>query len=422
MKKNITGSRLMDRFMQKMSKLKLSDDAEEFEVLYPTGFLALDYLNGMMIHVKSPQINMSYRSIGIVDGSAVQIIARSGTGKSTLMFQIIANIARQFEDGELYIDDIEGSLPMSRKEFLLGMTREELAKKVRFRNTGITTENVYQRIKAIHDIKIENKDDYIYDTGLYDTEGNRIFKMIPTIYCIDSFAMLLPDEIMEKDKLDGGMGATAVAKKNTQLIKKISQLLREAGIILITVNHILDAIQNGPMPAPAQVSGLKVGERLPGGRTVLYIANNMFRMDDKGTLKADEGYGIDGGVVDITIVKSRTNRNKRAIPLIFNKTEGYFDPDLSMLHLLKTEGRIGGIGNSCYFDTDVNAKFSKKTFKQDLMNNPDLQVAYAKAAREVLDPLLFDNETKVAPNKSFDLLSAINNIFSNNATTEPVLS
>ena len=93
-----------------------------------------------------------------------------------------------------------------------------------------------------------------------------------------------------------------------------------------------------------------------------------------------------------------------------------------MLHFLKTEGRIGGIGNSCYFDTDVNAKFSKKTFKQDLMNNPDLQVAYTKAAREVLDPLLFDNETKVAPNKSFDLLSAINNIFSNNATTEPVLA
>ena len=405
-----TGSRLMDRFMSKMSKLKLSDDAEEFEVLYPTGFLALDHLNGVMVHVRNENINTSYRSIGIVDGSAVQIIARSGTGKSTLMFQIIANIARQFDDAEIYIDDIEGSLPMSRKEFLLGMTREELDRKVRFRNTGITTENVYQRIKAIHDIKVENKEDYTYDTGLYDTEGNRIFKLIPTIYCIDSFAMLLPDDIMEKEKLDGGMGATAVAKKNTQLIKKISQLLREANIILFTVNHILEAVQQGPFPTPSQVSGLKQGERLPGGRTILYISNNMFRMDDKGSLKADEGYGIDGGVVDITIVKSRTNRNKRAIPLVFNKTEGYFDPDLSMLHFLKTEGKIGGIGNNCYFESDPEAKFSKKTFKQDLQNNPNLQAAYAIAAREVLDPLLFDNETKVAPNKSFDLLNAINNI------------
>ena len=113
-----TGSRLMDEFRKRAAKAKIKDNQEEFEVMYPTGFAALDYLNGTMIHVKSDKINTSYRSIGIVDGSSNMFIGRSGCGKSTLVFQIIGNIARQFKDAEIYIDDIEGSLPMSRKEFL----------------------------------------------------------------------------------------------------------------------------------------------------------------------------------------------------------------------------------------------------------------------------------------------------------------
>ena len=37
----------------------------------------------------------------------------------------------------LFIEEIEGSLPMSRKEFLLGLIQEELDQYVDFRNTDI---------------------------------------------------------------------------------------------------------------------------------------------------------------------------------------------------------------------------------------------------------------------------------------------
>ena len=57
----------------------------------------------------------------------------------------------------LYIDDIEGSLPQVRKEFLLGLNPEQIAEYVEIRNSGITTENVFQRIQTIHDIKLDNK-------------------------------------------------------------------------------------------------------------------------------------------------------------------------------------------------------------------------------------------------------------------------
>lgn len=404
-----TGSRLADKFTDIMKKEKIDVSNEEFDVMYQTGFIGLDYLNGSMIHVKSDKVNMQYRSVGIADGSSNMFIGRSGCGKSTLVSQIIGYIAKQFDDCDIFYDDIEKSLPMSRKEFTLGLTQEELAKKVHWRDKGISAENVYKRIQAIRDIKIQDKEAYMYDTGLYDTYGNKVIKMIPTLYFIDSFAMLMPEDIMEKEDIDAGMGATKIAKSNTALFKKISQLLREANIILFSINHIMDDVQTGFLPKAAQVSGLKQGERLPGGRTALYLANNLFRLDDKGTLKDSEGYGINGTVVDITIVKSRSNQNKTSVPLIFNKSEGKFDPTLSMFHFLKTRGALSGAGKM-YFDELPDVKFSQKEFKKVLAENVDLQRTFALKCREYLDPLLSDVANKEIQTESVDISALINGL------------
>jgi RecA/RadA recombinase len=337
-------------------------------------------------------------------------IGRSGCGKSTLVFQIVGKIIKQFKDAELHIDDIEGSLPKSRKENLLGLSIEEIKRRVRFRDTGITTESVFAKIKAIRDLKVENRAAYTYDTGLYDTYGNKILKLIPTVYLIDSFAMLMPEDIAEKDEIDSGMGATKIAKTNTSFIKKISQYLREANIILISVNHILEDVSTGFLPKAAQISGLKQGERLPGGKTALYIANNIFRLDDAGTLKASEGYGIDGGVVNVTIVKSRTNQNKKSVPLIFNKTEGGFDPTLSLFHFIKTNGGVEGAGAHLFFDNCPEIKFSQKEFKNILASSPELQKAFALKGREYLDPLLSDVENQSINNYNVDVSELINGL------------
>ncbi len=397
-----SGSRLYDRFAEQMKKEKLEDSNEEFDVMYPTGFIGLDFLNGSMIHIKTDKMDTKYRSIGIADGSSNMFIGRSGCGKSTFVTQILGNIAKKFEDCEIYYDDIEKSLPMSRKEFTLGLTHEELKRKLHFRDKGITTENVFTRIKTIRDIKVNNRADYLYDTGLYDTYGNKIIKMVPTLYFIDSFAMLMPEDIADKEDIDAGMGATKIAKSNTSLIKKISQYLREANIILFSINHIMDDVQTGYIPKAAQISGLKQGERLPGGKTALYIANNMFRLDDKGTLKEAEGFGINGSIVDISIVKSRSNQNKTSIPVIFNKSEGCFDPILSMFYFLKTRGAVSGAGKM-YFDELTDVKFSQKDFKQVLVDSPELQQVFALKCRENLDPLLSDVENKKVDTSCIDI-------------------
>ena len=126
--------------------------------MYSTGFLSIDYLNGTSIYVESPTMGeFSYDACGIVDGSTNTIIGRSGSGKSTILLQIASNIAHQFDDCVIYIDDIEGSLPESRKHFLLGFDADEFEDRVNLREHDITTENLYQRIQAIHDEKLATK-------------------------------------------------------------------------------------------------------------------------------------------------------------------------------------------------------------------------------------------------------------------------
>lgn len=396
---------LMENFREKMSKMKTPgiNKSATFDVMYSSGFLAIDYLNGTTVHVESKDRSFSYNSVGIVDGSTNTIIGRSGSGKSTLLTQICGNIIRPFDDASLFIDDIEGSLPFVRKEFLLGLTPEELDKRVVVRNSGITTENVFQRIQTIHDLKIQNKKDYEYDTGLFDTYGNRIYKLVPTVYMIDSLPMLMPEDLTEDDELGGSMDASSIAKKNTMLMKKISQLCKEANIILFTVNHILDEIQMGFIPKAAQISGLKQGERLPGGKAAIYLANNMFRADDSLTLKASEGFGIDGSVVNITLIKSRTNATKRSVPLIFNKTEGRFDEILSLFQLLKTEGRFKGAGAYLYLDAVPDIKFGQKNFKSILENSPELQKAFAEECFALLSTYLSDTRSIRVDNNNASL-------------------
>ena len=389
---------LMDKFLAKVAKSKItgSNNQASFDVAYSTGFLGIDFINGTTVHVDNGKDKQySYISAGITDGSCNTIIGRSGSGKSTLMTQIVGNMARsllaQGFDINIFDDDLEGSLPQARKEFLFGLTKEQLSR-INLRNEGITSENVYELIRIIAEEKTTNKKDYIYDTGLCDTYGERIYKLIPTFYMIDSLPMLMPESLINDNELGSSMDASAVAKQNTMLFKKIAQLCKASNIILFTINHILDEIQMGFIPKAAQISGLKQGERLPGGKAALYLANNMFRVDDSTTLKESEGFGINGSIVTLTIIKSRTNASKRSVPLIFNKSTGRFDEELSLFQLLKQEGRIAGAGQYSYINGCEEVKFSQKTFKQALNSSPELRQAFAAEVFDVLSKYLSDTK------------------------------
>ena len=401
---------LADRFRAQMAKTKDPRMEEaNADVLYPTGFLPFDFLNGYRVHVKSETEDFWYNAVGIVDGSSVSFAGRSGAGKTTVALQMAANIVRPFPEATIFFDDIEGGSNATRRELLTHFTPEEAEQRIIYRNTAVSAENFYKRIASIYEIKMNNRADFEYDTGKLDSRGNKIYKLIPTVYILDSLAMLTPEKLTEEEELSGQMSTTATAKTNTAVFKRIVPKLKAANIILFTINHINDKIEvNAFTHTKSQVSFLKPGETLPGGKAALYLANNLIRVDDGAKLKETDGLGINGKIVDFEIIKSRTNAAGRSVPMVFDFTSG-FDDILSLFMFLKSTGAII-TGATCYLHGHEDMKFRQRDFKNKLFNDPEFAKAFNEVARAELETLLGNPEVEDQKNITQPNQAIINSI------------
>lgn len=401
---------LAERFRAQMAKTKDPRMEEAVaDVMYPTGFLPFDFLNGYKVHVKSDTQDFWYSSVGIVDGSSTMILGRSGSGKTTIALQMAANIIRPFPEATIFYDDIEGGSNDTRRELLTHFTPEECQQRIIYRNTAVSAENFYKRIASIYEIKMNNRADFEYDTGKLDSQGNKIYKLIPTVYILDSLALLTPEKLTEEEELSGQMSTTATAKTNTAVFKRIIPKLKAANIILFTINHINDKIEiNAFTHSKAQISFLKQGETLPGGKAALYLANNMIRVDDGAKLKETDGLGINGKIVDFEIIKSRTNAAGRSVPMVFDFTNG-FDDILSLFMFLKSTGAII-TGATCYLRGHEDMKFRQRDFKNKLFNDPEFAKAFNEVARAELETLLGNPEVEEQKNITQPNQNIINSI------------
>lgn len=391
---------LKDRYVAKISKEKdkrLTEEAGS-SVRYPTGFSAFDFLNGTIVHVKSDTEDYKYYSCGLIDGSIIMVIGRSGCGKSTFVEQVAANIVRPFKEGLVFVDNIEGGITESRRCELTGFSSKEIQERYTIRESGISNETVYQRIKIIADLKLANRSDYEYDTGLKNIHGEPIKKLVPTVYILDSLALLSPDNIMEDDELGTSMSQTASAKSNSTLFKGITPVLKSANIILLIINHIQEDISINPMMRKkASLAFLKQGESLPGGKKPVYVSSNVIRLDDATKLKADETFKIDNGNITMaTIVKSRSNTAGKSVPLIFNPSIGY-DPILSLFYFLKSENGLSGAGAYLYLPEYPDVKFSQSTFKEKYLSDEGLRNAFHKAIVPYLRSLIKESDEQRPP-------------------------
>jgi energy-coupling factor transporter ATP-binding protein EcfA2 len=357
-----------------------------FDVQYPTGFPVLDYTIGQRVHVIDDANNeeFDYDSIGIVDGSYNLVIGRSGCGKSTFIKQASANIIAPFPNGLIFEDSIEGGVTMSRNEFLIGMSTSQITKRMSIRNSGISTESCYKRIKTIYDIKTQTPEKYTYDTGLYDSSGHKIYKMVPTVYIIDSLAMLMPEKLTQEEELSGQMSSTAAAKQIARFFKQVIPLLKGSNIILFVVNHITQTIDINPYQhTKTHNIYLDPGETCPGGVTPFYLANNIFKLYDNTKLSEDKELGICGNFVTFKIIKSRTSRSGVTTDLVFNQDTG-FDSELSLYIMLKKEGLIKGAGAFLYLDGYPEQKFAQRNLKALLQTNEEFAQRFVELCYIVL--------------------------------------
>lgn len=407
-------SLLSAEFRRKVGKSK--DERMKNEAVsgvgYPTGFLSFDFLNGTVIHTKSETMP-KYNSVGVLDGSVNIVIGRSGCGKSTFVEQCAANIVRPFNNSCIFVEHVEATgMSDVRRQTITGITGQEYEDRYIIRDSGVTSENFYERIKMIHDIKIENKENYIYDTGLYDTLGNKIEKLQPTVIILDSLAMIMPEKFTDEDELSGQMSATAGAKALASIFRRIIPMLKSANIILFVVNHITQKVSINPMQkTKAQLSYLKIDESLPGGVTPIYVATNVIRLDDGAKLKDTEGFYIAGSMVDLTIVKSRTSAVGRSVPLVYTFDHG-FDYNLSLFVLLKEKGRVNGAGAYLYLGDRSDIKFAQKNFLTLINTNEEFRNIFIKEVYDLLTNEIIIDEY-VEDQHNYDHLSVTNDIISN---------
>lgn len=140
----------------------------------------------------------------------------------------------------------------------------------------------------------------------------------------------------------------------------------------------------------------------------------MLRFDDKSKLKEEEGLGIAGSLVDVTLVKSRTSRAGKVATLVFNQDYGY-DEELSLYILLKNANRIKGAGAYLYIGDRDDMKFSQKVFKQKLAENEEFRQVFMQEVISVLkesmetDIKQDEEEHAAYANISSNILSELNN-------------
>lgn len=382
-----SGSFLVDQFRSMVGKSRDKRQSLEAscDVGYPTGSINFDFRNGTIIYVKNEQkgLDFKYYSLGISDGSLTTIVGRSGCGKTTWALQTAANIVRPFPNSFIMHEDIEGGITEPRKQQLTGFYGEEFKKKYIARNTGITNENFYERMRMLYDLKMMNYKDYEYDTGLYDTSGNRIFKLQPTVVLLDSIAMLMPEKYVDEEEISGQMAATATAKANNGLFKRVIPMLKSANIIFIAINHVRKKVDINPFSkTKAQIAYLKPDEYMPGGDMPGYLANVLLYFDDS-KLNPEKTYGVDGSLVDIHLKKSRNSKAGQYCTMVFIQEQG-FDNDLSTFILLKDNDKIKGAGAYQYIEGHPEYKFTQKKFKQMLLEIPEFAQIVSECAFDVL--------------------------------------
>ena len=373
----MSDSLFIDEYRAIMEKQGVKEATND--ILYPTGFLNFDFLNGYVANGKTPDgQNYSYYNVGMTDGSVNMVISRSGGGKSTLVCQMASNIASLFPESYIIEDNVEGGMNMERRIHLSGYDKETYHNKYIVHNEAITVETYFENIKKHCDEKIKNESKWLYDTGHFDIYGKPIIKYKPTIVILDSLAMISTTKVFEDKELAGNMSGAAGAKGIAGMLRVLVPYCKKANVIMFMINHINSDVQINPYQAKqSSCIYLKPGETLPKGNMPMYASTNLIRIDDK-KLKENEAFGIKGTLNTLTLLKSRTAPPNTTTTLVFDPKSG-FDKTLSLYMMLKEDGYINGAGIGCYFGDHTDCKFSQKTFKEKFLESPELRQYFQDA-------------------------------------------
>lgn len=347
--------------------------SSEEDFTLSTGFMGIDYLNGQLI-TKDDGKKQVFK--GVSAGRMCMIIGKSGTGKTTLAVQMGINIIKRYTNGLMYVFDYEKNNTRERIRQVTGITEEYFDKHISIQRQGISTQTLIRTLSQIKAMKLAHKDELLVDNenNILDKNGKVIKVLPPTVVIVDSVAMMLPEDNLAEEDIQGSMAATATAKVNSQLMKKVIPILDAANIVLFMINHITQQVTIGPTPVAADINYLKQGEALPGGKSIMYLTDTLIKITAASKLEEDKKFGIKGFEAKIEICKSRHAPAGRSVTMIYDQLNGFRD-DLSKLNYLQANGKLKGNGMAYYIEglDDKEHKFKMSNFADKLAEDETLR-------------------------------------------------
>lgn len=379
-------------------------------VPYKTGLDLLDYRLGYKLVAKDMDENIigNHDAIGVVGGSFITLIGKSGTAKTAMACKMAANIVKPYKNGLVIHFDLEGAMTLTRYRNLTNLTNKELSEHIILKSDRTYLENITDTIMAITQEKAKHKKDYTYTTEFKNEFGENMDLYVPTVFVIDSIPQLSMKPEQKKVKAKKGSGeedymvdnielgkntyAMRVARDLTQFFKQYLSIIREYNITIISINHIHPKIQidNPFAKSQAQVLYLKQDEQLPGGTATVYYANTIIKNVAIGSSKANiEEDGYAGFTVKSEIIKSRTNISGVSVPLVYDQNRG-FSNERSLLYYAKEELGIlnGGRRNSRYIGDNKDVRFDELNFVEEF-KRPEVKQVLMDAVQPHLEAMLF---------------------------------
>jgi RecA/RadA recombinase len=242
-----TGMSISDRMRAKLNAKKGDDFAKKFSA------------GEDLLQIKSwiPLKNffkLSTGGDGFPCGHITQIIGETDSGKTTLMME--GMVVCQKMGGVVYLIDSEHKFSMER-----------------FRLMGGVPEDVV----VIQVDSLEQSWDAILAVCQTVSAENESGSSIPFMVCWDSIAASVPERILEEEEA-GDSHVAVEAKINNKNIRKLRQMIKNANIACVFINHYYSTM---PQPGKPPKDIIKGGEELTF-LTTLVIKTKKGRKIERG--------------------------------------------------------------------------------------------------------------------------------------------
>ena len=315
------------------------------------------------------------------------------THNTTLAAQIAANIIQQYDFANVIHFDCENRFDMSRCETITRLPASYFRsingspERYMIRGGRVGLDVIQEMIARTYFNKLKIGDALKVTTPYYDEFKRPIRIYQPTVIIIDSLATVLSEtfnpesskDAAEAEKMRSNTDGARDAKTLRGFLKDILPMCKEANILIYGINHInQNMAMNAFLPVAKQQNFLKQDESIPGGRALIYSAQNIIKLvartSDSFTEETD---GFNGYMVLIEPVKSSSNQSGNtskgiSFELVFSQKTG-FDALRSLILYGRDVGKIVGNKPKMKFVDDDSFTFSWKNLYTEISDNPIIE-------------------------------------------------